>query len=216
MFNVFTISRLDVYDFLRCPKIVSIKTYRNLKKPRPQKKRNVLERNLRHEIGTIGEVVTQRMFSGRTEDEKLSEYDEELFSEEADDEEFELDYNVTQPSSLAGELVQEKEMPLLPLNFDLKRRGVQLDTEMKELSKKTGFGRDVIERITSDSLSHSMWLEIKKLEKEMGNELNPWKKLVGKKHFEILKNAAKGQTTKLYPLPEKSQDFVKKSWEEWV
>jgi len=49
----------------------------------------------------------------------------------------------------------------------------------------------------------------------MANELKPWKKLLGNKNFKLLRNAAKGNATKFYPLPDNSKDFVKKSWEEW-
>ena len=63
MYNIFTASRFDVYDYLRCPKIVALKTYRNIKKPIPQKK-PAPSRSLKHEIGAIGELVTQKAFSG--------------------------------------------------------------------------------------------------------------------------------------------------------
>ena len=87
---------------------------------------------------------------------------------------------------------------------------------LDDVSEKTGFSRQEIDKITSRDATRSYTQEIKKLEKEMKNELNPWKKLLGKKNFDSLRNIAKGQSTKLYPLPKNSAEFIRKSWKAWT
>ena len=45
MLNIFSVSRTDVYDYLRCPKILSYKIFDNVNKPAYVKKKNP-KRNL--------------------------------------------------------------------------------------------------------------------------------------------------------------------------
>jgi len=54
-YSIFTVSRQDVYDYLRCPKIVSLRTYKSLTKPKSKPKK-IRERNIPYEIGTIGDA----------------------------------------------------------------------------------------------------------------------------------------------------------------
>ena len=53
-------SRQDVYDYLKCPKIVAFKTYMNLRE-RPSASRHA--GGLRHETGVIGEITARRMLA---------------------------------------------------------------------------------------------------------------------------------------------------------
>src|SRR3989449_5676714 len=72
--SIFTVSREDIFDYKRCPKIVSIKTYRTTR-----------TKKLRHEVtepkvpipnivGQIGEAAVRLAFSGTDErDESFGE-----------------------------------------------------------------------------------------------------------------------------------------------
>ena len=55
----------------------------------------------------------------------------------------------------------------------------------------------------------------KKILKEMKNEIHPWQKILGKKKFDKIFPYAKGYSTRVYSIPEKSNEFVKKAWKEW-
>ena len=63
--SLFTLSRLDVYDYLRCPKIVSIKVHRMLTEPvREEPPTEPLEPILTPQvIGKAGDVATRVSFS---------------------------------------------------------------------------------------------------------------------------------------------------------
>ena len=87
---------------------------------------------------------------------------------------------------------------------------------IEETVEKTGFDRKTIEKLFSESSWRSPWKEIEKIDKEFHNELNPWEKLLGAKNLKKMKNAAKGNATKLYPIPDKSEDFIRKSWKAWA
>lgn len=82
------------------------------------------------------------------------------------------------------------------------------------LSRKTGLNRDLLSKMTSGAV-YTTWRNIDRLEKDMVNEIQPWKKMLGEKKFKILKNSIKVHSSKLYPLPENSSAFVKKSWNQW-
>lgn len=99
----------------------------------------------------------------------------------------------------------------------LQKRLIQNDKEklLDIASEKTGLSRDLISRMMFDAASSTMWREVGKIEKDMVNEIQPWKKLLGNKRFKTLKNSIKIHSTKLYPIPENSAIFVKKSWNQW-
>lgn len=144
MYSIFTISRQDVYDYLRCPKIVAIKTHRNLKKPKPDRKKPP-ERNIRYEVGTIGEVLTQRIFSGKPEDEILSKYADEFDSEESGQEsDYVEDEGYSKSEYEIGSIFEREAMPRVKL--DLENKGVQLDSNMKEILRTTIAGLGKIKR----------------------------------------------------------------------
>ena len=56
----------------------------------------------------------------------------------------------------------------------------------------------------------------KDVERDMPNELGAWRKLLGTKRFKGDKINAKKQATRIYPLPQHSTTFVKKSWNAWA
>ena len=58
--SIFTVSRQDVYDYLKCPKIVAFKTHTSLRE-RPSASRRA--GGLRHETGVIGEITARHMLA---------------------------------------------------------------------------------------------------------------------------------------------------------
>lgn len=146
MFSIFSVSRQDIYDYLRCPKIVSLKTYKNSKKLTPKPK-VMPNRNIRQEIGTIGEVLTQRVFSDKTEKEVLLEY-EQGFDTKGEEYEEEID-EISEPSSFISEELVKKQL-LPPIKVDLENRGVELDSQMKEVLKDTITGLSKIKKYLQD------------------------------------------------------------------
>jgi len=60
---LFTVSRQDIYDYQRCPKIVSIKVYRRIRSPKPESESIEKSENKTALIGRVGEVVTRLAFS---------------------------------------------------------------------------------------------------------------------------------------------------------
>ena len=109
--GIFTISRGDYYDCLRCPKIVAIKTHRCFTKPTPPPKPE-FSRNIPYEIGTMGETATKEILS-----------EPEAFDET---EEIDEDYSISEP-----------EFTPRSLEANLKAKGVHLDLKMKDIVKET-------------------------------------------------------------------------------
>src|SRR5947199_10217223 len=64
--SLFTVSRHDIYDHQRCPKIVSIKVYRRTRTPKPEREPTEKSENTTAIIGRVGEVVTRVAFSTRS------------------------------------------------------------------------------------------------------------------------------------------------------
>ena len=53
-------SRQDVYDYLKCPKIVALKTHMSLREGPSASRR---AGGLRHETGVIGEITARHMLA---------------------------------------------------------------------------------------------------------------------------------------------------------
>ena len=127
MYSIYSVSRHDIHDYLRCPKIVALKTYKNLTKPKPVPKKPVA-RNIRYEIGTIGEVLTQKAFSDDKDSEIFSDFEGGLEAE-IDEGKFEdAEYDITaeeQISGVAMDAILEKP-EIRPIKLDLEKRGIQL------------------------------------------------------------------------------------------
>lgn len=126
MQGIFTISRNDFYDFLQCPKIVSLKSHRVFTRPAiPPRPR--VNRNLPYEISTIGEIATRAVLSESSED----------ITEDGDIEE-DVDFDI-----------EEERAPRL-LEINLAKKGVQLDEQMKNILKETLDGLKTIKKYLTD------------------------------------------------------------------
>ena len=80
-------------------------------------------------------------------------------------------------------------------------------------SEKSGLSRISMTKLLGER-SH-IWDQDKKIEKEMSDEIRPWKKMVGRENSKHLSSRVKRFTTGIYALPEKSDRFIKKSWRAW-
>lgn len=111
MAGVFTISREDYYDYLRCPKIIAIKTHRYFTKPPPPPKPEFS--SMPYEIETVCEIATKEILS------ESEAFDE---TEEIDEDE---DYSISEPEFTLGSL-----------EINLKAKGVHLDMKMQYIEKE--------------------------------------------------------------------------------
>ena len=63
--SLFTVSREDIFDYKRCPKIVAVKTYRTTRtKKKLRQEMNEPELPIPNIVGQIGEAVVRLAFSG--------------------------------------------------------------------------------------------------------------------------------------------------------
>jgi len=62
--SLFTVSRDDIYEYRRCPKIVSVKTYRKTRSVREERQEKETNRLTPAMIGRVGEAVTEAAFKG--------------------------------------------------------------------------------------------------------------------------------------------------------
>lgn len=112
--SIFTVSRDDVYDYQRCPKIVAIKTYRSTRTKRLRSDLDASRVPLPNIVGQIGEAAVELAFS--------ASFDED------------------DRSSVAGSwstrrIPEKKIVQLISSRFNLIEKGIQLDLEL--LAKKT-------------------------------------------------------------------------------
>lgn len=126
MTSIFTVSREDYYDYLRCPKIVALKLHRSFTRPPPPPKPQI-SRNLAYEIGTIGEVATREILS---EPEEFDESDEFEIEDESD--------------------TSESEFTSRSLSFNLEAKGVHLDQMMSDILNETLQGLKIIKKYLTD------------------------------------------------------------------
>lgn len=82
---------------------------------------------------------------------------------------------------------------------------------LEMFSEKTELDRKTIDLLIKGRKS---W-DHKKIRKEMINEIHPWQKILGKKKLDKIMGFAKFSAASVYSIPEKSNDFVKKAWNEW-
>jgi len=149
-YSIFTVSRHDVYDYLRCPKIVSLRTYKNLTKPKSKPKK-IRERNIPYEIGTIGEVLTQKVFSENKENKIFSKFEEEIdkvSTEEVQEEEFDMDIQQEVSDYRLGTVLEQPQF--VPIKLDLQKRGVELDAQMNNVLKNTLLGLGKIKKYLNE------------------------------------------------------------------
>lgn len=72
--SIFTVSREDIFDYKRCPKIVAIKTHRRTRTKKQRLERGESRVPLPNIVGQIGEAAVQLAFSGTDErDESFGE-----------------------------------------------------------------------------------------------------------------------------------------------
>jgi len=124
--GIFTVSRNDFYDYLRCPKIISLRIHRNLTRP-PPPPRLTPKRNIPYEIGTIGEVATREI---------LSESGEEFLEDEGEIGE-------------EGEIEESEIFPRM-IEINLEKKGVQLDQQMRDILKDSLEGLKSIKKYLTD------------------------------------------------------------------
>src|SRR6266480_3440495 len=111
--SIFTVSREDVFDYKRCPKIVAIKTYRKTRTRKERSEPNDSGIPLPNIVGQIGEAAVRLAFSGTDErDESVGECS--------------LVHRKTEGKRIAQ---------LILLRLNLIDRGMQMDLEL--LAEKT-------------------------------------------------------------------------------
>ncbi len=111
--SIFTVSREDIFDYKRCPKIVAIKTYRTTRTKKLRPEMNEPKTPIPNIIGQIGEAAAQLTFSGNVEDGKSLEED-----------------NLVRRKTPEKRIVQ-----LILSRLNLMDKGMQMDLEI--LAKKT-------------------------------------------------------------------------------
>src|SRR5947209_17044752 len=73
--SIFTVSREDIFDYKRCPKIVAIKTYRTTRTKKTRSEAEQLRIPISNIVGEIGEAAVRLAFSGNDEDRESFEED---------------------------------------------------------------------------------------------------------------------------------------------
>ena len=111
--SIFTVSREDIFDYKRCPKIVAIKTYRTTRTKKPRPEMNEPKVPIRNIVGQIGEAAVRLAFSG-TDDR------DESFGED---------------SLLLRKTLGNRIAQLIMSGLNLMDKGIQMDLEL--LAKKT-------------------------------------------------------------------------------
>jgi hypothetical protein len=125
--SLFTISRYDIYDHQRCPKIVSIKVYRRIRTPKPEKEPNEKSENTTALIGRVGEAVTRVAFSPRVSAGQLGSMAEKVPTQSLVESIAHL--GVTQGPFEKAELAElQSQIQQLPKNMEDELKNVMRDT----------------------------------------------------------------------------------------
>jgi hypothetical protein len=112
--SIFTVSREDVYDYKRCPKIVAIKAYRATRTKRPRRELDQAKPPIPNIVGQIGEAAVELAFARGTQGSEGS---------------FEVD-NLSPSKTPERGIAQ-----LVASRLKATEKGIQLDLEL--LAKKT-------------------------------------------------------------------------------
>ncbi|MCP8322492.1 MAG: hypothetical protein H3Z52_16370 [archaeon] len=82
------------------------------------------------------------------------------------------------------------------------------------ITEKTGVPTEIIEEMFT---TRQRWPDTEMLQRTMANEIESWQKVLGKERLEhsLKFGNIQGLTTRLYTLPNKSTDFVRRSWKRW-
>src|SRR2546422_1968533 len=110
--SIFTVSREDVFDYKRCPKNVTIKTYRKTRTRKGRSEPDDPGVPLPNILGQIGEAAVQFAFS-------------DSFGQES----------LARDSLSPGNILERKIVQLVMSRFNLVKKGIQQDLEL--LAKKT-------------------------------------------------------------------------------
>src|SRR3989449_3485298 len=111
--SIFTVSRENIFDYKRCPKIIAIKTYRTTRTKKLRPEMNEPKIPIPNIVGQIGEAAAQLTFSGNDEGGKSLDED-----------------------SLVRRKTPEKRIVQIILSrLNLMDKGMQMDLEV--LAKKT-------------------------------------------------------------------------------
>ena len=114
----------------------------------------------------------------------------------------------------------------------LERVGIDKITDPAERKARLGnlekSKRDFVDTIAERTGLEKKWIQggayrniggaetDKDVERDMANEIEAWKKILGPRRLKRSKAYAKGQGTRIYSLPRNSTGFVKRSWDEWL
>jgi len=132
-----TVSRPDIYDYLRCPKIVSIKVYKNTRTPKPERVAVRKSESKTALIGKIGEAATQLAFSPELESGKLASLGEEIVTGSI--------------SSKGGPVEGLRGTILRSLSAQIHQLPKSLELDMKNVVRETFEGLDEITRDVKDA-----------------------------------------------------------------
>ncbi len=124
-----TVSRPDIYDYLRCPKIVSIKVYKRTRTPKPERVISEKSERATALIGKIGEAATQLAFSSELSSGKLGSLGEEIVTGDF--------ANGLSTDSFRGTIVRS-------LHSQIQRLPKNLEVDLKNVVKETFEGLDEI------------------------------------------------------------------------
>jgi hypothetical protein len=83
---------------------------------------------------------------------------------------------------------------------------------IKAVSSKMKIPEDVVEKMV---FSHRTMPDPDKVMKHLSNEMDSWEKLLGPKRMRYIGPTLQGLVTKLYGLPDRSDEFVKRSRKKW-
>ncbi len=111
--SIFTVSREDIFDFKRCPKIVAIKTYRTTRTKKLKPEVNQAKVPIANAVGQIGEAAVRLAFTG------IEERDESF----------------REDSLVRGKISGKKIAQLILSRLNLMDKGIQMDLEL--LAEKT-------------------------------------------------------------------------------
>jgi hypothetical protein len=97
--------------------------------------------------------------------------------------------------------------------------GLKVDEERRKtvaqlISKRTGIPSELAERMAFARVRSP---DSDKIFRSMASEIEPWEKILGKSKLDEFstRSTIQGLATRYYTLPEKSNDFVKRSWNKW-
>ena len=125
---LFTVSRQDIYDHQRCPKIVSIKVYRRIRAPKPEKESTEKSESTTALIGKMGEAVTRLAFSPRVSTGQLGSLAERVPTQS-------LVESITHLGAVPQDAFENAE--LAELQSHIQQLPKNLEVELKNVMKET-------------------------------------------------------------------------------